>query len=124
MSMLQIKSYLETKCTDWQPMHGSQAHGIPLVKQDNFAADILHFLPGEKTSLHTHPGNHILFVVDGGGTLTYSYEHHPLVKGTCYLVPGSTPHRVSADERGMYLLSIADTHRNVDSKERAEVIQD
>jgi quercetin dioxygenase-like cupin family protein len=94
-----------------------------LVKQDNFAADMLHFLPNEKTSLHTHPGNHILFVVEGGGFLTYGDEEHPLVKGSCYLVPGITNHRVSADERGMYLLSIADTHRSVDSEERTEIIE-
>jgi quercetin dioxygenase-like cupin family protein len=122
--MLQIKNYLEAEWMDWKKMHGSQAHGLDLVKQDNFAADMLHFLPNEKTSLHTHPGNHILFVVDGGGVLTYGDEEHLLVKGACYLVPGTTNHRVSADERGMYLLSIADAHRLVDSKERTEVIQD
>jgi quercetin dioxygenase-like cupin family protein len=105
-------------------MHGSQAHGLALVKQDNFAADMLHFLPNEKTSLHTHPGNHILYVVEGGGMLTYGDEKYPLVKGSCYLVPGITDHRVSADDRGMYLLSIADTHRSVESVERSNIIQD
>jgi quercetin dioxygenase-like cupin family protein len=122
--MLQIKNYLDAEWMDWQGMHGSQSHGLPLVKQDNFAADMLHFLPGEKTSLHTHPGNHILFVVEGGGFLNYGDEEHPLIKGSCYLVPGITPHRVSADEQGMHLLSIADTHYVVDSKERTEVVQD
>lgn len=121
--MLQIKNYLQAGRMDWQKMHGSQAQGLALVKQNNFAADMLHFLPNEKTSLHTHPGNHILFVVDGGGYLTYGDDQHPLVKGACYLVPGITNHRVSADERGMYLLSIADTHRNIDSKERTEVVE-
>jgi hypothetical protein len=122
--MLQIKNYLEADWMDWQKMHGSQAHGLALVKHDNFAADMLHFLPNEKTSLHTHPGNHILFVVDGGGTLTYGNEEHPLIKGSCYLVPGTTDHRVSANNNGMHLLSIADTHRSVDSIERSNVVQD
>jgi quercetin dioxygenase-like cupin family protein len=122
--MLQIKNYLEAALVDWQEMHGSQAHGLALVKQDNFAADMLHFLPNEKTSLHTHPGNHILYVVEGSGILTYGNEEHPLVKGSCYLVPGITDHRVSADDCGMYLLSIADTHRSVSSVERSNIIQD
>lgn len=121
--MVQIKNYLEAEKLDWKAMHGSQAHGLALVKKDNFAADMLHFMPNEKTSLHTHPGNHILFVVDGGGFLNYGDETHSLDKGTCYLVPGIINHRVSADERGMYLLSIADTHRLVDSKERSEIIE-
>lgn len=122
--MLQLKNYLEADWMDWKKMHGSQGHGLALVKQDNFAADMIHFLPNEKTSLHTHPGDHILFIVEGSGFLTYGDEEHPLVKGSCYLVPGIVNHRVTADEQGMYLLSIANTHRLVDSKDRSEVVED
>jgi quercetin dioxygenase-like cupin family protein len=121
--MLQVKNYLEAGWMEWKKMHGSQAHGLDLVKMDNFAADMLQFLPNEKTSLHTHPGNHVLFVVDGGGFLAYGDEEHVLTKGTCYLVPGATPHRVSANNQGMHLLSIADTHRSVDSEERVEIVK-
>ena len=124
IATLQIKNYQEALETEWLPMHGSEAHGFPLVKHDNFAADILKFNPNEKTSLHIHPGNHILFVVEGGGHLVYGTDTKPLVKGTCYLVPGSTNHRVVADDRGMFLLSIADNHRLVNSVERLDVIED
>lgn len=118
--MLQIKNYITA--TDWLPMVGSEAHGCPLVKDGNFAADMLRFNAHEKTNLHTHPGNHILFVVQGSGSLVFGNDIHPLTQGTCYFVPGATPHQVIAGEDGLYLLSIADNHQPVDSPKRLEVL--
>lgn len=117
--MLQIKNYRESD--NWLPMIGSEATGLPLVKQGDFGADMLHFESSQKTSLHTHPGNHILFVVEGGGYLVFNEEKHDLVQGTCYLVPGESPHQVVAGGFGMILLSIADKHCNVDSEERLRI---
>mgnify|MGYP003335621286 CR=1 FL=1 len=119
--MLQIKSYLQE--SNWLPMFGSQALGLSLVKNDGFAADMLRFNADQKTSLHTHPGNHILFVVEGDGWLVFDDDRHDLTKGTCYFVPGSTPHQVIAGSNGMFLLSIADNHRPVDSPERLEILE-
>ncbi len=62
---MQIKNYLDADY--WYQMYGSQSVGLPLVKKDGFAADMLNFAPNEKTSLHTHEGDHILFGVEGSG---------------------------------------------------------
>lgn len=119
---MQIKKYFETEDHEWLPMVGSEALGLPLVKQGNFAADMLKFEPYQQTSLHTHPGNHILFVVEGDGWLDYGDETLDLTTGTCYFVPGSTPHRVKSASIGMVLMSISDSHYPVDSSDRLEVI--
>lgn len=105
----------------WLSMHGSTALGAPLVKQGAFAADILSFELGQRTEPHTHPGNHILFVVEGDGWLIFDGEHYLLKKATCYFVPGSTVHQVGSDGN-MFLLSIADNHRPVNSIERLEIV--
>lgn len=120
--MLQIKNYLDQ--VNWSAMVGSQAQGLNLVKDGNFAADMLHFKANQKTSLHTHPGNHILFVVQGDGWLIFDNEKHDLITGTCYFVPGLIPHQVIAGSVGMYLLSVADNHQPVDSASRLEVLED
>jgi quercetin dioxygenase-like cupin family protein len=117
---LQIKNYLNS--TGWTPMVGSGASGLPLVKHNNFAADILHFQPNTQTVLHTHPGNHILFVADGSGWLLFDDNLHTLSPGDCYFVPGDTPHQVGTNETTLYLLSIADDHRPVDSPERLQEV--
>lgn len=117
---LQIKNYLNS--TEWKAMFGSQALGLSLVKNNNFAADILHFQPNTQTILHTHPGNHILFVVDGSGWLFFDNAMHVLSVGDCYFVPGNIPHQVGTDNTILYLLSIADDHRPVDSPERLQEV--
>lgn len=120
--MLQIKNF--QNCDDWLPMFGSEALGMNLVKSGNFAADMLRFKPQERTSLHTHPGNHILFVVEGDGCLVFDGQLYELTKNTCYFVPGSTPHQVIGGDVGMFLMSIADSHRPVDSTERLTVVDE
>ena len=122
--MLQIKNYKEANISEWLPMHGSEAQGISLVKLKNFAADMLKFSPGNKTSLHTHPGNHILFVVEGSGSLLYNNEIYSLTKGICYLVPGAIVHQITAGKEELILMSIADDHKSVTSKDRVKIIQD
>lgn len=116
---LQICNIADIK--DWLPMHGSTALGAPLVKDGAFAADLLKFEPGQKTEPHTHPGDHILFVVDGDGWLIYGGAYHALTRHTCYFVPGQIIHQVGS-ESGMLLMSIANAHRPVDSLERLEVV--
>ena len=120
--MLQIKNFLDDNC--WLEMVASEAKGKLLVKDGLFAADMLKFEPGQKTSLHTHPGDHILFVVIGSGLLRYDGLLHELTQYTCYFVPGSTPHQVIAGDSGMYLLSISNNHKPVDSAERLKVVND
>lgn len=122
--MLQIKSYKDSENSEWLSMFGSQAKGLPLVKSGNFAADVLKFEPNQQTSLHTHPGDHILFIVEGNGWLDYKDDSYSLTCGTCYFVDGKTPHRVRASETGMLLLSIANNHFPVDNVNRLEVINE
>ncbi len=105
-------------------MVGSQAVGLPLVKQDGFAADMLHFEAWQQTSLHTHPGDHILFVVTGCGWLDYDVQAYSLREGECYYVPGAVPHRIRAADIGLNLLSVALQHQPVDSAARLEVLED
>lgn len=119
--MLQIKNYESADVVEWVPMVSSQALGLSLVKNGGFAADMLFFGPDKRTTLHTHPGNHILFVVKGSGRLFFDETSCALTEGTCYFVPGSIPHQVIANSSDMFLLSIADDHRPVDSPERLEV---
>lgn len=120
--MLQITNFLKDGM--WLEMIGSEAKGKELVKDDLFGADMLKFDANQKTSLHTHPGNHILFVVAGDGFLKYEGILHKLIQNTCYFVPGFVPHQVIAGESGMYLLSVSDKHRTVDSPERLKVVGD
>lgn len=119
---LQKRNYKEKEVAAWCQMHGSRGLGMPLVKHGLFGADILSFAPRASTEVHTHPGDHILFVVAGGGFLVFDGEFHNLAQGDCYFVPGAVPHQVGAAEISLTLLSIANDHRPVDSAERLDIV--
>lgn len=106
----------------WFNMYGSRGLGMPLVKNGHFGADILSFAPKTSTDLHTHPGDHILFVVEGSGFLVFDGESFDLAQWDCYFVPGAVPHKVGAMETPLMLLSIANDHRPVNSSERMKIV--
>jgi quercetin dioxygenase-like cupin family protein len=120
-SRLQIKSYLSANPEDYLSMFGSEASGLPLVKSGPFGADMLKFCSGQKTGIHTHEGDHILFVVEGQGWLLYGEDTIPLITGTCYFVPGNVRHQVGAEADGMFLMSVGNFHQSVDSRSRLQL---
>jgi quercetin dioxygenase-like cupin family protein len=116
--MLQIK---HISAGDYSSMFGSQGLGKPLVQSGKFAADFLSFDGYQETSLHTHPGDHILIIYAGCGTLIFDGEPFELMPGTCYFVPGSVPHKIKANCLGLSLYSISNDHRPVNSANRLDL---
>ena len=103
-------------------MCNSDATGMCLLKQGPFAADLIRFPAGGKVDLHTHPGNHMLFCVDGRGTVQYGDQFYELSPGVCYLIEGQTPHAVFAsNDSQLTLIAIADDHREVSSEARLDM---
>lgn len=105
------------------PMASSDARGLELVKRGPFAADLIRFPPGGAVREHTHPGDHILVVVEGRGWLEYDGEPHRLERGHIYLVPGHIRHAILA-ETELTLVSVADDHRDVGSPERLDATRE
>ena len=104
-------------------MKASDATAMALVKHGPFAADLIAFDPGGRVNTHTHPGAHILYVLDGEGTVEYADGDFPLEPGTIYLVPSNQPHAIQAKTR-LRLLSIADDHKPADSTDRLTRLPD
>ena len=119
-SKLQMRNYRDSG--GFVAMVASQGKGKHLVLSDRFGADMLRFDPGHKTEIHTHPGDHILFVAQGNGFLVFDGTYHSLSVGDCYFVPGAVPHQVGAIADALLLLSVANNHQPVDSKERLHVV--
>ena len=104
-----------------ESMHESDASANRLLKQNGFAADLIRFPPGGKVDLHTHPGNHMLFCVDGKGSVQYGEDLLQLLPGDCYLIEGSVPHAVfAAEDTQLTLIAVADDHRDVTSPDRLD----
>ena len=101
----------------------SDGTALPLVKDGSFGADVIRFSAGEGVNTHSHAGAHILFVIDGEGTVEYGDEDHPLRPGITYLVPEWQPHAIRA-KTDLLLLAVGNDHQPPGSTERLVPLPD
>jgi hypothetical protein len=71
---------------------------------------------------HTHPGDHILIVLGGRGTITYDGTVYPTLPGQVYMIDGDVPHGVGAITDHV-ILAVGSPHKPVDSPERMSPVE-
>ena len=98
-------------------MAHSVATGEALVSNGLLGADVIRLAAGTGFVPHTHPGDHLLIVIGGEGTVTYGGCIYPTVAGQVYLVPGAVPHAVGAITDHV-ILAVGSPHKPVDDPER------
>lgn len=99
------------------PMADGGATGAPLIGNGRLGADLIRLASGEGFVPHTHPGDHLLIVVGGQGTVTYGGKVYPTRAGEIYLIAGEIPHAVGAVTDHV-LLAVGSPHRAVDAPDR------
>ncbi len=99
--------------------------GIPVDMEltENLGIDMLDLEPNTAFPLHTHPGSHILFVLEGKGTVTIDDIVHETHPGDCYFIPANIPHGVGAIEQHR-LLSIGFPHKALDDPQRMNIVDE
>jgi quercetin dioxygenase-like cupin family protein len=97
------------------------ATGRPLLSNGLLGADLLHLPAGEGFSPHTHPGDHLLFVLAGEGTITIDGTINRTTAGQAYLIEGAVPHAVGAVTDHI-ILAVGAPHRPLTSMERQELV--
>jgi quercetin dioxygenase-like cupin family protein len=95
----------------------SNATGEATVSNGYLGADVIHVRAGEGFVPHTHPGDHLLIVIGGRGTITYGGKIYPTEAGQIYMVDGNTPHAVGAITDHV-ILAVGSPHKPVDSTDR------
>lgn len=103
-------------------MHDTaEASGKALVSNGSVGADIIRLPAGAGFVPHTHPGHHILIVVAGTGTITYSGQIHATQAGQIYLIEGEIPHAVGAISDHL-ILAVGSPHKAIDAENRMEQV--
>ncbi|GAA3728656.1 hypothetical protein GCM10022225_07530 [Plantactinospora mayteni] len=97
-----------------------EATGRPLITNGFLGADLIQVPAGEGFAPHTHPGDHLLFVLGGRGTITAAGEILETTPGQVYMVDGAQPHAVGAISDHV-LLSVGVAHQPLDSANRQEL---
>lgn len=107
------------------PMHDAPgAVGLELLTNGHIGADCLHLGPNESFPLHTHPGHHLIFVMDGEGTFTFNGTVYPTRPGDLYLVEANVPHAVGAGPSGHTLVSFGAPHTRITDHHRMHVLEE
>jgi quercetin dioxygenase-like cupin family protein len=123
------KATVSADCTDVvvdhgvrpTPMDGTRATGAALVTNGSLGADLIRVPAGGGFSPHTHPGDHILIIVAGDGTITYAGQVHPTHAGQIYMIEGLVPHAVGAITDHV-IIAVGSPHRPVDATDRMELV--
>jgi quercetin dioxygenase-like cupin family protein len=88
---------------------------------ERLGIDLIDMEPGTAFPLHTHPGSHILFVLEGRGTVTIGDICNTTKPGDCYFVPANIEHGVGALDHHR-LLSIGFPHKALDDPQRMNIV--
>lgn len=103
-------------------MAHSSATGEGLVSNGYLGADVIHVQAGKGFVPHTHPGDHLLIIVGGEGTITYDGKIYPTHAGQIYMIEGRVPHAVGAITDHV-ILAVGAPHRPIDSEDRMKPVE-
>lgn len=95
----------------------SPATGEGLVSNGQIGIDVIRVGAGKGFQPHTHPGDHVLIVVGGEGTITYDGVVYPTQPGDLYIINGEVPHAVGA-RTDHVILAVGSPHRSVNANDR------
>lgn len=128
-----LRNSLDLLRVNTGPKPAAMAHttatGQGLITNGHLGVDLIRAPKGGGFIPHTHPGDHLLIVVAGRGTITYGGLIYPTFPGSVYMVEGAVPHAVGAIDDHC-ILAVGAPHKAVDDAERmkpveyAEVISD
>jgi quercetin dioxygenase-like cupin family protein len=83
----------------------------------HIGVDLIRLEAGDGFVPHTHPGDHLLIVVGGSGTITFGGRIYPTSAGEVYLIAGLVPHAVGAITEHV-LLAVGAPYKPLVSPER------
>jgi mannose-6-phosphate isomerase-like protein (cupin superfamily) len=93
-----------------------------MVTNGRLGVDLIRVAAGQGFQPHTHPGDHILIVVGGSGTITYDGVVYPTEAGDLYMIEGEVPHAVGA-RTDHVILAVGSPHKLVDDLDRMEPLE-
>jgi quercetin dioxygenase-like cupin family protein len=117
-SIINLGDAIADVITSGVPVHGAPATGLPLHSNGHLGADILHVPAGKQFPVHTHPGDHLLYCLEGTGTISVDGVTYNIIPGDLYMVDGLVPHAVGAGPSDHILVAIGSPHKPVSSPER------
>jgi mannose-6-phosphate isomerase-like protein (cupin superfamily) len=103
-------------------MADSRATGEGMASNGYLGGDVIRLAAGDAFAAHTHPGDHLLIVLAGEGTIVFGDTVYPTRAGELYMVDGGVPHAVGAITDHV-ILAVGAPHKPVDAPDRMTVLE-
>jgi quercetin dioxygenase-like cupin family protein len=106
-------------------IRGRAGVALPTVEGIEIGADLIEMQTGSTFPLHTHPGEHILYVIRGQGFVHVDGIDHPIHRGDTIFVPAEYPHGVKTKDNcadPLLLLAFGYPHKNIGAQDRMRVV--
>lgn len=95
------------------------AEGHPL------GIDLIEMEPGAAFPLHTHEGDHILYILAGHGYVHVDGVDHPAAAGDTVFIPAAYAHGVKTDPHArerFQFLAVGYPHRHLEASDRMALV--
>ena len=92
----------------------------------DFGADLIEIRQGNAFPIHQHPGDHILYVIQGSGLVYADGTDHPVAAGDTIFIPAEHPHGVTTPAAAgapLVILAVGHPHRRLDARDRERAIK-
>lgn len=91
---------------------------------EEFGADLIQMKPGSGFPLHTHPGDHLLYILLGPVVVSVGGKDFDARAGDSIFIPAELPHGVRAYPKSWgRFLAVGVPHKHVSSTDRMTVIR-
>jgi quercetin dioxygenase-like cupin family protein len=90
-------------------------------------ADLIEMQPGSAFPLHIHPGEHILYVIQGQGLVHVDGVDQRVKTGDTIFIPAEYPHAVktiSTATEPFLILAVGYPHKHIDATDRMKIIKE
>jgi quercetin dioxygenase-like cupin family protein len=106
-------------------IRGKRGVAAPSATGREFGIDLIRMSPGAAFPLHTHAGDHILYVMEGEGRVHIDGVDHPVTPGDTIFIPARYPHGVKANAEqvgDLLFLAVGYPHRHVEAPDRMTLV--
>jgi mannose-6-phosphate isomerase-like protein (cupin superfamily) len=99
-------------------------HGVRAEKPDGsfLGCDFIWLHPESGFPMHTHPGDHILYVIRGAGFVHIDGRDILVGQGDVVHIPAEYPHRVFTSGSALLMAAFGHPHKEIDSQERMALV--
>ena len=129
-----IRNVLSGQWVDLFDNHGQKLPGIrgrigvaaPGISGHEIGLDLMEMQPGSFFPLHTHTGDHIIYIISGQGMVKVGEKNNPVKGGDSVFIPAELPHGFNTcpdATEPLVFAAVGHPHQHISSTQRMKLVE-